>query len=143
MEKTKTNYEILGRVIKKAIDNGWKQEVISKIYGDTESITSVDFAVKDTKKHMDLLIGNFILYSRQMLLDHEFAKAYWGKDKVCPKCGAGFRVIDEGDGEAWVCDDDEYHGDWNDGSDNPPAWQYHLQQMVLCEEPLDYLKKFL
>uniref|UniRef100_A0A6M3KBD9 Uncharacterized protein n=2 Tax=viral metagenome TaxID=1070528 RepID=A0A6M3KBD9_9ZZZZ len=22
-------------------------------------------------------------------------------------------------------------------------WQYHLQQMVLCEEPLKYLEKFL
>ena len=24
-----------------------------------------------------------------------------------------------------------------------PGWQYHLQQMVLCKEPLKYLEKFL
>ena len=135
MEKTKTNYQILKKIIEKAIDNGWKQEVISKIYGNTESITSVDFAVRDTKKHMDLLIGNFIIYSRQMLLDHEFAKAYFGEatEWMYLSHGEDMDIVSK------IPNKVEWHEDYEERN----GWQYHLQQMVLCEEPLDYLKKFL
>ncbi len=135
MEKTKTNYEILERVIKKAMDNGWKKEIISKTYGDTEAISSVDFAVRDIKKHMDLLIGNFIQYPRQMLFDHEFAKAYFGEatEWMYLSHGEDMDIVSE------IPTKVEWHEDYEERN----GWQYHLQQMVLCEEPLDYLKKFL
>ena len=50
------------------------------------------------------------------IFNHDFAKAFWK--------------------------DEEYH---NEGHycKPLPAWQYHLQQMVLEEEPLKYLEKFL
>ena len=49
------------------------------------------------------------------IFSHDFAKAFWGK-------------------EEWT--DDEY-------GLKIIAWQQHLQQMVLEEEPLEYIEKFL
>ena len=57
---------------------------------------------------------------------HDFAKAIWGKRVGCvvpPKV-----YIDVKDWEK---------------SYSLPVWKYHLQQMVLEKEPLQYLKKFL
>jgi hypothetical protein len=48
--------------------------------------------------------------------NHEFAKAFWGVDQVF-----GYPNPD----------------------DDIPAWEWHLQQMVLEPEPLKYLEKFL
>lgn len=49
-----------------------------------------------------------------IIFEHEFAKAFWGEKT------AAWRALEA-----------------------PLAWQYHLQQMVLEEEPLKYLEKFL
>ena len=53
-------------------------------------------------------------YVRQAVFEHSFAKAFWGEESISP------RIIGA-----------------------PTAWKYHLQQMVLEEEPLKYLAKFL
>ncbi len=71
-----------------------------------------------------------------IVFDHDFAKAFWGekryehvgcggilnvlKEIKCPKCGHVEPPLKEHDG-----------------------WQYHLQQMVLEDDPLKYLEKFL
>lgn len=53
----------------------------------------------------------------KIIFSHDFAKAFWGEDCVlCPT---------------------RAH------STHEPAWQYHLQQMVLEENPIQYLEKFL
>ena len=59
------------------------------------------------------------------IFSHEFAKAFWGEKKKC-KC-SGFCI--------------QYQGCSCEA--NISGWQYHLQQMILCEEPLKYLEKFL
>jgi len=48
-----------------------------------------------------------------LVFDHEFAKAFWGCD-----------IIDQG-----VYD--------------IVAWEFHLQEMVLKDKPLDYIRKFI
>jgi len=53
-----------------------------------------------------------------IIFSHDFAKAFWGEDII---------------GNAAM---------FFNGTDKP-AWQYHLQQMVLEEQPLKYLEKFL
>ena len=65
-----------------------------------------------------------------MIFSHSFAKAFWGEayHQVEPK--------------------DLYSTPWDlyDGLQlyqYPKAWQYHLQQMVLEENPIKYLEKFL
>lgn len=54
----------------------------------------------------------------EIIFSHDFAKAFWGDEQVD---GNGFRTI---------CGPLE-------------AWQYHLQQMVLEDDPIAYLQRFL
>lgn len=54
-----------------------------------------------------------------------FAKAFWGKENI------RVNEIQEQQPKHYI------------RFDLIPAWQHHLQQMVLEEEPLRYLEKFL
>lgn len=65
---------------------------------------------------IDLWLDTHMDMYYSLIFDHGFAKAFW-KDEESPKLCAGNHL-----GE---------------------AWQYHLQEIVLEEEPLKYLKKFL
>ncbi len=56
------------------------------------------------------------IFHEHLIFSHDFAKAFWGEE-------------DYTDGKIVIC--------------NHKAWQYHLQQMVLYEEPLNYLERFL
>jgi hypothetical protein len=64
---------------------------------------------------------------QKFYFDHNFAKAFFGEeesyffDKDCPTCGY--------DGVSSNID--------------LISWQYHLQELVLQEEPLQYLQSFL
>ena len=60
-----------------------------------------------------------------IIFNHSFAKAFWGENKTF--CGCDTTIIGEHCAECLV----EY------------TWQYHLQQMVLEENPLSYLERFL
>ena len=60
--------------------------------------------------------------------DLDFAKAFWRKEKLCSHCG-----------KVYV-----NHGDCGVSfTEGKEAFKYHLQQMVLEEEPLKYLEQFL
>lgn len=54
-----------------------------------------------------------------IIFNSKFAKAFWGEERVKYERAGGAIEYTE------------------------PAWRYHLQRMVLCEEPLLYLKKFI
>ena len=59
-----------------------------------------------------------------LIFSHAFAKAFWGEEDVDEPTNeyvAGKKII-------------ETHG---------IAWKYHLRQMVLEENPLKYLEKFI
>ena len=56
--------------------------------------------------------------ARDIIFSHDFAKAFWAGNAITGICK---------------------HGDYQEMK----VWQYHLQQMVLEEEPLKYLEKFL
>ncbi len=116
-----TDKEILTKAIEKAISNG-----LILIEG----------------KHY----FGFIIFS------HDFAKAFWGNEDTCMYCGstkfgdARVGVPGEPIEHEWVCqecgatmlDKAEF-----DEGNMIRAWQYHLQQMVLEENPISYLGKFL
>jgi hypothetical protein len=64
---------------------------------------------------------------------HDFAKAFWG-DKTYR---GFFKLYEKGYSTCMVKSLPEFY-------DNPlMEWQYHLQQMVLCSNPIDYLRQFL
>lgn len=60
-----------------------------------------------------------------ILFDHNFAKAFWGEKLVCAchgireytKCGAIYDIENE--------------------------WMYHLKQLVISEDKLEYIKDFI
>lgn len=100
------NKEILLKAILKAEENGYKY--YWQGYASNHTDIYCDIAGKDIKN------PTIIIFS------HEFAKAFWGEEKLnmrekikLSKCG------------------------------HIPEWQYHLQQMVLEKDPLKYLEKFL
>lgn len=67
---------------------------------------------------------------RHIIFDHDFAKAFWGTDRTHAVTERSF---------------DNASGRLSRGSITYPIsdWQYHLQQMVLFENPLDYIQRFL
>lgn len=87
-----------------------------------------------------------------VIFNHDFAKAFWGEKRTCFICGSTTYEVYEtnnsnghdtdincsGCGAEWM-DKNEFSEQGNTLS----AWQYHLQQMVLEEEPVNYLKKFI
>ena len=68
---------------------------------------------------------------QRIIFSHDFAKAFWGETTL-------FLSIEQE--EYYYCGyENNYYADCFEGA----SWQYHLQQMVLEEEPLKYLEKFL
>lgn len=70
-------------------------------------------------------------YTRQIFLSHKFAKAFWGENDI--DSGEYYRTYEEVEGV----------GEPQYSLNEKPAWQYHLQQMVLKENILDYIKRIL
>jgi len=68
---------------------------------------------------------NFLHYGddgTEFIFNHNFAKAFWGEDKIGNKINR--KSIHRVEIPFY-------------------SWQYHLQQMVLEKNPIEYLKKFL
>ncbi len=104
------------QILKQAIEKAAINGVhIDGTKGKTNFCASnVDF--KEVLAHPEILI-----------FSHDFAKAFWGeKFANCDRCGArnekDCHCLDAG-----VID----------------SWKYHLQQMVLEEQPLKYIEKYL
>ena len=64
---------------------------------------------------------------KEIIFSHDFAKSFWGEETKHQLMHPETVYVD------WVKD---IHA-------CKPAWQYHLQIVVLEKEPLKYLKKFL
>ena len=76
-----------------------------------------------------------------IIFSHQFAKAFWGEEGLISV--SAFETTGSRDSET---EDFVFVGDG--GIDDSvekviPLWQYHLQQMVLEEEPIKYLEQFL
>lgn len=109
-----TNTEILTKAIEKAIDSGWDA------WGWPDySVWTDDYAVifYDKSEEVDptkmVERGNLIELN-SIIFSHDFAKALWGT-KIHQTSYEDF----------------------------PEEWQYHLQQMVIAEDPIKYLGEHL
>lgn len=68
------------------------------------------------------------------IFSHGFAKSFWGEQEHQW----------EGDGGSNLCAcGDRFYEHETTPSGTAYCWQYHLQQMVLEEDPIEYLEKFL
>lgn len=120
--------EVLEEAIKKAVDGGWQKLGKYRIAG---------MPLKAHKEHCKFpVIENGMAYNQEVdhyryIFSHEFAKALWGEEDTTDELFAK-RKYPMGTGG---CNGDK--NDWHEGT----VWQYHLQQMVLAEDPIKYLKE--
>ena len=110
-----TDKEILANAIDKAIANGF-------IYTQN---TMISLAMNENSISYHYMIS--------IILSHSFAKVFWGEELVCSSC---FKKLKEKG-----CVGSEAIGKHHIYT--IVSWQGHLQQMILEEEPLKYLEKFL
>lgn len=122
------------QILKASIEKAFNPQLVIVNFGAPVPIAYID------KSGMKVEYDS----SSTLIFSHEFAKAFWGDDQW----NFGWMVtFDHNNSYSWWKDKDpnvnmEYHA----GSEIKmwlPAWQYHLQQMVLEEDPITYLEKFL
>lgn len=106
--------EILEKAIEIAVENGWVMPVgLAMCGGDMKTVCD---------------IPRFRLWRE--FFSHDFAKAFWGDIKL-----SDFIQIKARKGRVLPFNAETMKIDY--------IWQYHLQQMVLEDNPIDYLRKFI
>jgi len=124
------NKQILQKAIKKAIKNGWKVDYKFngknvKVKNDSEGLPTFYWIEEDMRQQ-----------TRDIIFSHEFAKALWGEE-IVDKFGNSLdyfkKIVFANDLEMIK----------NHQGPFLPAFQYHLQKMVLEKEPLKYLEIYL
>lgn len=106
------NQQILEQAIQKARKNGWKMPMDN-------------YAVHDGYIYGNEMGGHSRIWIADLIFSHDFAKALWG-EKIQPytlasPTGSSFLDTD-------LLDVHEL-----------PAWKFHLQQMVIADDPIKYL----
>lgn len=113
-----TGQEIVTKAVSKAVKNGWgmlgRDTSDWKVSGDTT------FLIKTWRDEVIEVNGRTLvtrvptkLRFENIMYRHDFAKALWGEEK-CDWGAMGSVFVDR-------------------------EWQYHLQQMVIAEDPIEYL----
>jgi hypothetical protein len=121
-----SDQEFLTRVIERAINCGWEFplgedflpiNIIESTRGMTYSLYNYGAFEDWEEVSVELVIYN-----------HEFAKALWGIKKIEVDNPPDIHVEEAPKFGCW------YLG---------PAWKWHLQQMVIAEDPIQYLREWL
>ena len=125
-----TDKEILRRILKRAINNGYDY----LIYSDINDYWFRDYV---TFSNLTLYGGDSDTYEehfyvRDIIFSHDFAKAFWGEEKTNT-------FLFEYD--SWVLEDGTLTHSYE--KYYLPNWQYQLQLMILEKQPLKFLEKFL
>jgi hypothetical protein len=118
MEKL-TDNEVLQKAIEIAIENGLQTKDVN-YYTFNRFIGAVENGDYS-------MIDSFDCYN--LIFSHYFAKAFWGDKQK----DTGYEEISGISGGERV----------DTSAICIEAWKYHLQQMVLCENPIDYLRRFV
>lgn len=138
-----TDAEILQKAIEKAMKNGYR-EGTARIEVDYDAFTN---EIRNVVFHMKNVLGGhgFAFNYLKIIFSHSFAKAFWGEDRIkvhkCKNCEYWKpyskhteRMFCPYDGRKLI------DGEILDGSQQ---WKINLQQMVLEENPIQYLRRFL
>lgn len=115
--------EVLTKAIKKAIAGGWTVNDWTDSDDFEWEVESSDYESDYPIMHCTGMGEEWWLGIGNLMLMHDFAKALWGEDTPgywqSDKPRVGMRT-------------------WQDAV---PGWQYHLQQMVIADDPIAYLKE--
>lgn len=113
--------EILEKAIQKAIDDGYKPDGIQDVTRIKPTIRNGQVWVRWLNNDGQEVIQDI----EHVIFNHDFAKALWGEElhhetfivpKELNKRFAGTQNLDI-----------------------KPIWQYRLQQMVIADDPIEYL----
>lgn len=125
-----TNKEILEKAIRAAIEGGWNHYNLPHWVVDS----TAKFVVFDSWDSSKGEWKSRVSYNPQtevIIFNHQFAKALWGDEVTISDCKCGADIskphsISLGSGKHGQTV--ERHG-----------WQFHLQQMVISDDPVKYL----
>ena len=120
--------EVLEKAIQKAIDGGWKgwrYFTGPRTTAYTKKYLVVPFnklgtTVRFTAEGVQPMYPGYT----EIIFNHDFAKALWGNKEVCEWCG-----LEDGEHDPY-CTERTF---------SYPVWQYHLQMMVISDDPIEYL----
>ena len=125
---------ILDETIRKAIKNGWyfKFEPVKETEPPS-TLKAESFSIKNLVLTVNFTNGAGRIWPcvDMVIFDHSFAKAFWGEELLF--CGVPIKDLP-------VDPEDQL---FQTKSLSVKAWTYHLPTMVLKENPIQYLKKFL
>lgn len=97
--------QILERAITKAIEGGWNKDILHLAVSDPSGMANIILITQRT---------------RDLIYDHDFAKALWGSN------GTRLKIV-------------EMNRKMTDDIDYMPMWEKHLMQMVISKDRLKYL----
>lgn len=131
-----TDQEILEHAISKAIDGGWSDhrglEAIEFVKATNFTVTLKGWVEFVDEGHTDESQTEIEYYFSEIIFNHDFAKALFGEKttnggtiKYFPTDYLTHEVI--------------RFQPVLEAATNRPAWQYHLQQMVIADDPIKYL----
>lgn len=133
--KKLTNQEIITKAVEKAIKNGFYSD--SRVEVVTHPLYTE--IVKQVRLYSDTFTPNpFVFHPLEIIFSAPFAKAFWGKKKW----GLLIDFDDSGKfDQSNIVDVLRYEVD--DGFQELEEWQYRLQEMIVEEDAIKYLEKFL
>ena len=141
--------EVLQKAIEKAIKNGFvpNYKPFSWFPKDVK-VSKQQIIFLESKKprlnnhsieilltfNNDSLILDKIRSDENIIFSHDFAKAFWSSEDISNALTPQKNRFElhKDNGEKFFVNSKDIH-----------AWQYHLQQMVLEENPIQYLKSFI
>lgn len=140
-----TNEEILHKAMVKAVANGWRGLPSTSFlegYGDNMFISGEELLIwRFELWHDALTIGEYYDYEEvritAIIFNHEFAKALWGEGESKPP-----KYIRHREGFTMPATGNTVHEvnlDRIEYDITPGGYKYHLQQMVIADDPIKYL----
>ena len=130
------NKEILEKSIKRAEKGGWNNPYFHELFFDWSYIHNkkrilVKWDIIESNENIGLVVTNnhpidegyIEVGVLEIILSHNFAKAFWGEELISIKENNKPFVIN--------------------GLLEEISWRFHLTQMVLKKEPLKYLEGYL
>lgn len=119
-----TDQEVLQAAIDKAIDGGWRGDLLSDFYLESQPDGLVRVYWDNTEWSV-----------LDVIFNHTFAQALWGEAHSMKRHKAT-RFFPEGSIHCTSCGIGSSSGRWS-------CWQYHIQQMAIAEDRIDYLRRHL
>lgn len=121
-----SNQQILEKAIQQAIDGGWRpgwqdRRPVVRWGAQYAEDYDVGEGVMISGYHAKSNASMWFFPLKELIYDHDFAKALWGDGLVT------FNTrLSNGHVQSWQAES--------------PAWQYHLQMMVIDADPIAYLE---